>query len=360
MQTTIDELLRRAVEATASDIHLKVGSPPAIRIDGELMRMQDLPPLTPSDTEAYAQSIFTQKAAQIFKERGEADFAYGRPDLGRFRVSAYRQRGSVSLVMRRVVAGVPSLERLGLPPVVTKLAAEPKGLLLVTGPSGSGRSTTIASIIEHINASRPVSIVTVEDPIEALFPDKVAVITQREVGVDVTSAADAVRRATRQDADVIMISEIADVDVASAAIAAAETGHLVIAAMPTSDPGDTIERLIGFFAPEDQRTVRAQVAVLLRGVISQRLLEMADGSGRVLAVEILTGNHRTQERILEGAPKEAFVDLIKDSEFFGMQTFDGSLLQLVKQRRVSVAAALTHVRNAHEFRARAIEAGIEA
>ncbi len=360
MHTTIDELLHRAVEATASDIHLKVGSPPAIRIDGELMRMQDHPPLTPSDTEAYAQSIFTQKAAQMFKEKGEADFAYGRPDLGRFRVSAYRQRGSVSLVLRRVVAGVPSLERLGLPPVVTKLAAEPKGLLLVTGPSGSGRSTTIASIIEHINASRPVSIVTVEDPIEALFPDKVAVITQREVGVDVASAADAVRKATRQDADVIMISEIADTDTAAAAISAAETGHLVIAAMPTGDPGDTIDRLIGFFPPQHHPTVRAQLAILLRGVISQRLLETADGSGRVLATEILVGNHRVQERIMEGAPKEAFVDVIKDSEFFGMRTFDGSLLELVKQRRVTVATALGHVRNAHEFRARAIEAGIDA
>ncbi len=360
MQTTIDELLRRAVEATASDIHLKVGSPPAIRIDGELMRMQDLAALTPSDTEAYAQSIFTQKAAQTFKERGEADFAYGRPDIGRFRVSVYRQRGSVSLVLRRVVAGVPPLERLGLPPVVAKLAGESKGLLLVTGPSGSGRSTTIASIIEHINASRPVSIITIEDPIEALFPDKVAVVTQREVGVDVASASEGVRRATRQDADVIMVSEIADRETAEAAISAAETGHLLIAAMPTSDPGDTIERLIGFFPPEAQETARNQVATLLRGVISQRLLETADGTGRVLATEVLTGTHRTQERIMEGASRNEIVELIKDSEYFGMQTFDGSLLALVKQRRISVAAALNHVRNAHEFRARAIEAGIDA
>jgi twitching motility protein PilT len=236
MDVTLDQLLLRAVEANASDIHLKVGAPPVMRIGGELRRMENLPPLKPADTAGYAQSIFTQKAAIEFKEYSEADFAYGRQDLGRFRVSAFRQRGSVSMVLRRVTPGVPAMDRLGLPPVVRKLAAETKGLVLVTGPSGSGRTTTLASIVEHINATRPVSIVTIEDPIEILFPDKMAVVAQREVGVDTASYADAIHRAMRQDADVIMLSQITEQDTARAAIAAAETGHLVLAAMHTADP----------------------------------------------------------------------------------------------------------------------------
>lgn len=360
MNSNLDELLRRAVDSNASDVHLKVGSPPVIRIDGELRRMEDIPALRPTDTEAYAQSIFTQKAAVDFKERGEADFAYGRQDLGRFRVSAFRQRGSVSLVMRRVTPGVPSLERLGLPPVVRRLASESRGLLLVTGPSGSGRTTTMAALIEHINATRPVSIVTIEDPIEVLFPDKMAVVNQRELGVDTTDYATAVRRAMRQDADVIMLSEIADQEAAAAAIAAAETGHLVLAVMHTADPVETIKRLVGLFPKDAQPTVRVQIATLLRGIISQRLVESGDGTGMVLATEVLTNHGKVQEKLLAGEPVEGLLELMKESEFFGMRTFDQSLLELVKQRRVAVATALSHVRNTHEFRARALEAGIEA
>jgi len=195
MDVTLEQLLQRAVEANASDIHLKVGAPPVMRIGGELRRMENLPPLKPADTAGYAQSIFTQKAAIEFKEYSEADFAYGRQDLGRFRVSAFRQRGSVSMVLRRVTPGVPAMDRLGLPPVVRKLAAESKGLVLVTGPSGSGRTTTLASIIEHINATRPVSIVTIEDPIEILHFDKRAMINQREVRVDTTDFSTALRAA---------------------------------------------------------------------------------------------------------------------------------------------------------------------
>lgn len=356
---TFDELLRRAVESRASDVHLKVGSPPVIRIDGELRRLADLESLRPDDVQAFADEIFTEKAAAAFEAFGEADFAYGRPDLGRFRVGAFRQRGSISLVLRRVVPGVPTLDQLGLPPVVRKLAGEPRGLILVTGPAGSGRTTTLAAIVEHINQTQPVSIITVEDPIEVLFPDKMAVVAQREVGVDTPDLANAIRKAMRQDADVIMVSEINDAATAAAAVEAAETGHLVLSAMHTKDPLDTVSRLVEFFPEGRHPTVRRQIAGLLKGVISQRLLDTADGTGRVLATEILTGYGRVSELIAEGADPARLIEAVKESEFFGMQTFDQALLNLVAQRRITVPTALPYVRNSHEFRAKALEAGVE-
>lgn len=359
MDTPLDQLLRRAVDTNASDIHLKVGSPPVVRIDGELRRMQDIDRLKPADTEGYAREIFTKKAAQQFNATNEADFAYGRQDLGRFRVSAYRQRGSVSLILRRVVPGVPSLDRIGLPPIARRLAAEHSGLIVVSGPSGSGRTTTLAAMVEHINQTRPVSIVTVEDPIEVLFPDKMGIVAQREVGVDTDSFASGLDRATRQDADVIMVSQITDAATAAAALAAAETGHLVLGAMHTADPADTVNRLFGFFPADRQPSLRPQLANLLRAVISQRLIDTADGTGRVLASEIMTGNTKIAEVIAGGGSKEHLDQIIGDAEFFGMQTFDKSLLDLVKQRTITVASALPHVRNSHDFRAKAIEAGIE-
>lgn len=359
MSLSFDELLRRAVESRASDVHLKVGSPPVIRIDGELRRMADLPSLRPDDVRAFADEIFTPKAKSVFEAEGEADFAYGRPDLGRFRVGAFRQRGSISLVLRRVVPGVPTIDQLGLPPVVRKLAAEPRGLILVTGPAGSGRTTTLAAIIEHINQTQPVSIITVEDPIEVLFPDKMAVVAQREVGVDTPDLASAIRKAMRQDADVIMVSQISDTATATAAMEAAETGHLVVSAMHTKDPLDTIERLVEFFPDTRHASIRRQLAGLLRGVISQRLLDTADGTGRVLATEVLTGYGRVAELIADGAEAARLIEAVKESEFFGMQTFDQALLGLVTQRRVALPTALPHVRNTHEFRARALEAGVE-
>jgi twitching motility protein PilT len=360
MATPLEDLLSRAVESHASDIHLKVGSPPTIRIGGELRRMQDLPSLTPDDTAAYAERLCGPTASAKFEETGEADFAFGRHDIGRFRVSIFRQRGSVSLVLRRVEPGVPSLDRIGLPPITRRIASEARGLMLVTGPAGSGRTTSVASIVEEINSTKPVSIVTVEDPIEFLFPDKMAVVVQREVGVDTPTFSHAVRRAMRQDADVIMLSEIADTDTAMAALAAAETGHFVVGAMHTSDPAETVERFVGLFPAAERATARTLMAAHLRGVISQRLVDTADGAGRVLAAEVLTSAGRVPELIQIGAEKDAYLEAIKESEFFGMQTFDNALLALVKQGRVDVQTALPFVRNGHEFRARAMEAGIEA
>lgn len=359
MDISIEELLQRTVSAGASDLHLKVGAPPVIRVAGELRRIHGLPTLRPDDTESYAQQIFTQRAVAQFKERGEADFAFGRPELGRFRVTAFRQRGSVSLVLRRVPADSASFEDLGLPAVLRRLANEQKGLLLVTGPSGAGKSSTMAAIVDHINSSRPVAIVTIEDPIEILHPDKLAIVAQREVGVDTVNFADAIYRAVRQDADVIVISHIADHDTARAAIGAAETGHLVISSMHTVDPADTITRLVGYFPVAEQALARRQLSAHLRAILSQRLLETADGGAQVLATELLTNNERVRDRILDGTLTGTIDEVLKESEFFGMHTFDQTLQGLVLSRRISVRSAIPHVRNPHELRARALEAGLE-
>lgn len=359
MTVAIDELLRRVVETGASDLHLKVGSSPVVRIDGELTRMDGFDMLKPADTEALAAELFTSRAARDFKAAGEADFAYGRPDVGRFRVAAFRQRGSVSMVLRRVVPGSPSFEELGLPGVVRKLVEDGQhGMVLVTGPSGSGKTTTMASMIDWINENRGVSIVTIEDPIEVLHPDKKAVVAQREIGVDTVDYAGAVRAAMRQDADVIVISEIDDLETAKAAITASETGHLVISSMRTTDAADTVNRLVGYFPAPQQGMVRSQLATLVKGVISQRLLETANGSGQALACEVLTSNERTQEWILSEGAVGTLQDVIRESEFFGMQTFDQSILKLVLARHVDVPTALPHVRNGHQLRAKAIEAGL--
>ncbi len=359
MTVQIDDLLRRVVEAGASDLHLKVGSPPVIRSDGELRRMDGVDPLKPADTEGYAADLFTQRAARDFKANGEADFAYGRPDVGRFRVAAFRQRGSVSMVLRRVVPGAPGFEELGLPGVIRKLVEDTGGgIVLVTGPSGSGKTTTMASMVDWINENRSVSIVTIEDPIEVLHPDKMAVVAQREVGVDTVDFSHAVRAAMRQDADVIVISEIDDSETARAAISASETGHLVISSMRTTDPADTLNRLVDYFPALQQPMVRSQLAALMRGIVSQRLLETVGGSGQVLAVEVLTNNERVQEWILGGTVATALQEVIKESEFFGMQTFDQSILKLVLNRHVDVVVALPHVRNGHQLRAKAMEAGL--
>ncbi|MFP3914627.1 MAG: type IV pilus twitching motility protein PilT [Actinomycetota bacterium] len=359
MTVVIDDLLRRVVESNASDLHLKVGSPPVVRVDGELNRLDGYEPLKPADTETLAAELFTSRAARDFKANGEADFAYGRPDVGRFRVAAFRQRGSVSMVLRRVVPGSPSFEELGLPAVVRKLVeVSGHGLILVTGPSGSGKTTTMASMIDWLNENKGVSIVTVEDPIEVLHPDKKAVVAQREIGVDTVDYAGAVRSAMRQDADVITLSEIDDLETARAAITASETGHLVISSMRTTDPAETINRLIGYFPAPQQSMARTQLAGLLRGIVSQRLLDTVNQAGQVLACEVLTSNERVQEWILEGGSVSALQDVIKESEFFGMQTFDQSVLRLVLDRLVAVDTALPHVRNGHHLRAKAIEAGL--
>ena len=358
MENLIDTLLKDAVAAGASDIHLKVGSPPVMRVGGQLRRMDAYESLRPDDTKEYAESLFTEKAASDFTNRGAADFAYGRHELGRFRVTAFRQRGSVSLVLRRVVPGSKSFEELGLPRAVEKLAGKDTGLLIITGPSGSGKTTTMASIVDWINANRGVSILTVEDPIEVLHPDKKSVVVQREIGVDTPDAATAVRGALRHDTDVIVISEVDDADSIRAAVAAAETGHLVITSMRTSDPADTIHRITSLFPQTEQQVVKGQIAAQMLAIISQRLVEGRDRN-RVLAAEVLTNNERVQEWIMGDADQASLLEIMKESEFFGMQTFDQAMLNLVVSHTVELPVVLPHLRNVHEVRAKAMAAGIE-
>jgi twitching motility protein PilT len=358
MEINIDDLLGRAVSIGATDLHLKVGSQPVARVAGELERLDGFEALKPADTQAYAEALFTPRGARDFKETGTADFAYGRQEIGRFRVTAFRQRGSVSVVLRRVFPGAMSFSDLGLPRVVEKLAAETSGLLLVTGPSGSGKTATMASIIDWINTNKALSILTVEDPIEVLHPDKRSVVEQREVGVDTPSAADAVRGAMRHDNDVLMISELDDADTARAAIAAAETGHLVISSMRTTDPADTIDRIVSFFPEPQERIIRGQLAAQLLAILSQRLLE-SPANGKSLACEVLTSNERVQEWIIGGAEASILIDVIKESEFFGMQTMDAALLKLVVDRSIELPTAIPFARNVHEMRAKAMAAGIQ-
>jgi twitching motility protein PilT len=358
MEVNIDDLLRQAVAANATDVHLKVGSAPVARVDGELRRFEGFEKLQPDDTKAYAEALFTSRAATDFKTSGAADFAYGKHELGRFRVTAFRQRGSVSLVLRRVVPGSASFRDLGLPSIVEKLASEESGLLLVTGPSGSGKTSSMSAIVDYINSHRAAAILTVEDPIEVLHPDKRSVVVQREVGVDTTDFAEAVRGALRHDTDVIVVSEIDDVETAHAAITAAETGHLVISSMRTTDPADTISRLVSLFPESKQVVLRSQIAAQLTAILSQRLIETT-GAGHVLACEVLTNSERTQEWILGGAEPADLVGIIQDSEFFGMQTFDQAILKLVVDRVVDVPPAIPQTRNVHEMRAKAQAAGVD-
>jgi twitching motility protein PilT len=357
MDNNVDVLLKQAVHHGASDIHLKVGSAPIVRIDGELRRLEGYEPLRPADTRAYAEAMFTEKAARDFEETGSADFAYGRHELGRFRAMAFRQRGSVSLVLRRVVPGSRSFSDLGLPQSMERIAGSKSGLVLVTGPSGSGKTTTMASVIDWINSNKGRAIITIEDPIEVLHPDKRSVVVQREVGVDTADMADAIRAAMRHDTDVILVSEIASTEVARAAIDAAETGHLVVSSMRTSDPADTVNRLISMFPESQQPIIRGQLAAQLKAVISQILVDAGE-AGQVLACEVLTNNERAQEWIIGREEPSFLIEVIKESGFHGMQTFDQALLNHVLGGAVPIESVLPFVRNTHEVRAKALAAGI--
>ena len=357
MAVPIDELLAKMQEVDASDLHLKVGSPPVMRIDGEL-HPTSLPGLKPADTEAFANSLFTETAAAEFRSKGESDFAYGRSQLGRFRVNAYRQRGSVSIVVRRVLSESPGYSELGLPPVLEKLAMEPRGLVLVTGPTGSGKTTTLAAMIDHINSTRKVNILTIEDPIEVLHSDKLGIVSQREIGVDTEDFSEALKRVLRQDPDVIMIGEMRDAETVRAALKAAETGHLVLSSLHTIDATETISRIVDFFPPYQQKQVRLLLAGMLRGVVSMRLVDRADGHGRVPAVEVLTMNARVFDRIVDEKNTHTLADVIKEGEFYGMQSFDQAILGLFKKGTITFEGALGAATNAHDFKVKLDQLGL--
>jgi twitching motility protein PilT len=342
------ELLRHLVEKGGSDLHLKVGSPPFLRVDGALVPAQ-FPPLTAPDTESLAAELLPMKKAVSFSETSEADFGYTLAGVGRFRVNLFRQRGLVGLAVRRVRSEVPTIDELRLPAVVETMAGLPRGLVLVTGPAGTGKTTTIASMIGHINNTRRAHIVTIEDPIEVIHEDVMSIIDQREVGIDTMSFGAALRAVVRQDPDVIFVGEIRDAISAESAIQAAETGHLVISTLHTIDATETVNRVIDLFPSGHQAQVRVSFAVALRGIVSQRLVPRADGRGRVPAVEVLVNNGRIQERIMDPSMTGEITEVMADSDFYGMQTFDQSLVRLVMEGLATEEDARETSTHPHDF-----------
>ncbi len=344
----LNDLLRRAVEAGASDIHLKVGRPPLLRHDGEISPLE-APPLTEADLDAALRAVtaVAPQRYEQFQAAGDLDLAYTAEGLPRFRVNAFRQRGATSFALRVIPTTVPSFEQLGLPDGVGRLADEHRGLILVTGATGSGKTTTLAAIVDHINRTRRSHIVTIEDPIEILHEDRLSIVNQREVGLDTESFGQALRRALRQDPDTILIGELRDAETAQTALQAAESGHLVFSTLHTIDCAETIGRMIEFFPPGKQQQIRSIMAGVLRGVMSQRLLPRL-GGGRVAAVELMISNARIADLIREGKPEE-ITDAIAEGEFTQMQTFQKALIDHVLAGSVDREVAANAATNRHDF-----------
>ena len=340
--------LRALTELFGSDLHCKVGSPPRIRIDGKLRRL-DVPSLSPADTEAMASEVLRDDLRAQFDRTNEADFAYSLSGVGRYRVNAFRQRGSVGLVFRRVNVGAIPLDKLGVPDVIARLALEPRGLVLVTGPTGSGKTTTLAGMVDKINSEREVHLVTVEDPIEVLHEDKLAMINQREVRVDTENFGVALRAAMRQDPDVILIGEMRDQETVHSALAAAETGHFVMSTLHTQDAKETINRIIDFFPPHEQKQIRLSLAGALKGIICQRLVPRADGSGRALVMEVCIHTGRIADAIADPDKTSTIGDLIKEGGFYGMQSFDMHLVELIRDGVVSLHDGMAVASNPHDL-----------
>jgi twitching motility protein PilT len=344
----IDELLHFAAERMASDLHVRAAGPPYLRIDGELVPI-DVPALTSPEVERMAFDLMTEEQVRTFKQTNEADFAYTLPNVARFRVNAFRQRGSVGIAIRRVLPGSSSFESLGLPPVVRTLCDEQRGLILVTGMTGSGKTTTTAAMINYINSARRCHIVTIEDPIEVLHTDRMSIVDQREVGIDTSDFSVALKHVARQDPDVIFIGEMRDHETVKAALAAAETGHLVISTLHTLDATETVNRIIDFFPPHQQMQARLTLGGTLKGVISQRLIMRADGSGRVPAVEVLVSNGRIFDMITNPDQTHLIQDVIREGDFYGMQTFDQHLVDLVRSGVIRVEDASEAATSPHDF-----------
>jgi twitching motility protein PilT len=345
----LNALLRRAVELGASDIHLKIGQPPILRRDGSLAAMEGHAPLDENDLTLILNKVSEHAPEKLkhFHSAGDLDIAYQDDDLPRFRVNAYRQRSATSFAFRVIPKTVPDFEQLNLPSGVRKLAEEHRGLILVTGATGSGKTTTLAAMIDYMNRNRQQHIITIEDPIEILHPDHSCIVNQREVGLDTESFGQALRRALRQDPDTILIGELRDAETAQTALRAAESGHLVMSTLHTIDAAETVGRMIEFFPPEKQEVIRSILAGVLRGVVSQRLLPKI-GGGRVAAVEVMVMNARIADLIREGRADE-ITDAVAEGEFFDMQTFTQALIQHVLAGRVDDETAANDATNKHDF-----------
>jgi twitching motility protein PilT len=349
----INDLLKIAVERKASDLHLKVGAFPVIRIDGSLIPLADMRRLMQEDTIAMAFSIMSARQKEKFKNNFEIDIAYNVPNLGRFRCNIFQQRGTVGLVLRVIPAKILSIKDLLLPPVLEKICQEQRGLVLCTGTTGSGKSTTLAAMIDHINAMRNEHIMTVEDPIEFLHRDKKSLVNQREVDVDTKGFSVALRSALRQDPDVILVGEMRDYETIETALTAAETGHLVFSTLHTLDATETINRIIAVFPPHQQKQIRLQLGAVLKSVISLRLMPRADGLGRVPAAEILIRTNYVRECIENKEKTKYIKDAIQQgTSQYGMQTFDQSLYSLYKSGLITLEEALKRSTNPNEFKLR--------
>ncbi|NOZ85985.1 MAG: type IV pilus twitching motility protein PilT [Deltaproteobacteria bacterium] len=346
----LNEILKVALVGGASDIHLKAGLPPMFRIDGSLLPLKDTKRMPPEEVARMCLGIMNDFQRERFKVQNEIDMAYGVPGLGRFRVNVFTQRGSVGAVFRVIPHKIRTLDSLNLPKILEKIAMEPRGLILVTGTTGSGKSTTLASMIDHINSMRTCHIITIEDPIEFLIRDKRSIINQREVGVDTMSFAQALKSALRQDPDVILVGEMRDFETIETALLAAETGHLVMSTLHTVDATETVQRIIAVFPPHQQKQVRLQLSAVLKSVVSQRLVARSDGRGRVPAVEIMISTGRIKELIEDKDRTKEIHDAIADGHIhYGMQTFDQSLMALLKAGYISYQESLRQCTNPDDF-----------
>lgn len=349
-QRDLDRLLTMMARVDGSDLLIKAGAQPRMRIDGDLRLLQDEEAFTAEEMELLVEAMLPARMSETFDRHHEVDFAYSVPSLGRFRVNAFYQRSTIAVVLRRVRTNAASAEELGLPSAIYDLASEHRGLILVTGPTGSGKTTTLATMIDHINRTRPCHIVTIEDPIEFLHHDQVACVEQREVGFDTDSFASAMRVVLRQDPDVIFVGEMRDIETAAAALSAAETGHLVLSTLHTIDVTETISRVIDFFPPYQQTQIRMSLAGALRGTLAQRLVRRADGRGRLPAVELMVANGRIRQCIEDPEKTGEIEQIVAEGEYYGMQTFDQSLANLLSQGKISLDEAMKVSSNPHDLR----------
>jgi twitching motility protein PilT len=358
MELDFAEVLLEVVERRASDLHLTAGAPPMVRVRGRLTPMEGYPVLTPTDTREIVYSILSNAQRQKLENNWQLDFAYQIPGAARFRVNAYFQRSALGAAFRLIPFEIAPLETLGLPPVVAELAKKPRGLVLVTGPTGSGKSTTLASLIDVINETREEHIMTIEDPIEFLHNHKKCMINQRELGADATSFGDALKAALRQDPDVILVGEMRDIETIGTAITAAETGHLVFATLHTQDTPQTIDRIIDVFPSAQQGQIRAQLSVALQGIMTQTLLPTADGAGRCCAVEILVPTPAVRNLIREAKSHQIY-SVLQTGGQHGMQTMDASLASLVRAGKITRQLAESRAHSVEEFK-RLIGGGLPA
>lgn len=343
----MNELLREAVSRHASDLHLTVGVPPTLRVNGELIRL-NLPPLGVADTLSLFEAIASEERKNQFQQNGEVDFSFTIIQLSRFRINAFRQRGSVAIAVRIIPEKVPTFEDLRLPEIVGTLAEKNRGLVLVTGPTGSGKSTTMAAMIDQINNKRACNILTLEDPIEYLHKHRKSLINQREIGSDTRTFANGLRSALREDPDVILVGEMRDMDTISIAVRAAETGHLVLATLHTSDAAQTVDRIIDVFPPYQQQQIRTQLSMTLQGIISQQLLVRQDRPGRVVAVEVLVATPAARNLIREGKSHQ-LLSVIQTGAKAGMQSMDSALRELFRAGIISQDEAVLHAHDPESF-----------